>query len=168
MPILGYGSGGSFDISTLKHVIQVGYRHIDTALQYQNEKQIGQAIKQLIDAGKVKREHLFITTKVSNNYHSREHAVKSVNVSLNNLGLDYVDLALIHWPFGYKEGDELRPIDKDNQIIFSDVDYVETWKGLEDAHTKGLAKSIGVSNFNHKQLERVFKIAKIKPALNQV
>ena len=116
----------------------------------------------------MKIKDLFITTKVSNNYHSREHAVKSVNVSLNNLGLDYIDLVLIHWPFGYKEGDELRPIDKDNKIIFSDVDYIETWKGLEDAHAKGLAKSIGVSNFNHKQLERVFEITKIKPALNQV
>ena len=168
MPILGYGSAGSNDYAAVKHAIEVGYRHVDTALAYGNEKQIGKAIKELIDAGKVKREQLFIVTKVPSNYHSRENAVKSVNISLNNLGLDYVDLVLIHWPFGVKEGDDPHPKDKDNKTIYSDVDYLETWKGLEDVHAKGLVKSIGVSNFNHLQLERVLQNSKIKPAMNQV
>ena len=152
----------------LKHVIQIGYRHIDTALMYGNEKEIGKAVKELIDAGKIKREQLFIVTKVQNHYHTREHAFKSVNISLNNLGMDYVDLALIHWPFGVKEGDDPNPKDKDGNTIFSDIDYLETWKGLEDVHAKGMVKSIGVSNFNHLQLERVIKNAKVKPVMNQV
>ena len=122
----------------------------------------------MIDAGKVKREDLFVVTKVANNYHTREDALKSIKLSLGNLSLSYVDLALIHWPFGVKEGDDPNPKDKDNKTIFSDVDYLETWKGLEDVHAKGLAKSIGVSNFNHLQLERVIKNAKVKPVMNQV
>ena len=94
--------------------------------------------------------------------------MKSTNRSLNNLGLDYVDLLLVHWPFAYKEGDDLHPKDKDGKLIFSDIDYLQTWKGMEDTHEKGLAKSIGVSNFNHLQLERVIKNAKVKPVMNQV
>ena len=77
-------------------------------------------------------------------------------------------MALIHWPFGVKEGDETDPKDKDGKPIFSDIDYLQTWKGLEDVRPKGLAKSIGVSNFNHLQLERVVQNSKIKPAMNQV
>ena len=122
----------------------------------------------MVDAGKVKREDLFIVTKVANNYHTREDALKSIKLSLGNLSLTYVDLALIHWPFGVKEGDETDPKDKDGKDIYSDIDYLETWKGLEDVREKGLAKSIGVSNFNHLQIERLIKNSKVKPVMNQV
>ena len=137
-------------------------------MSYGNEKTIGRAVRDLIGNKTVKREELFIVTKVANNYHTRENALKSVNISLNNLGLDYIDLVLIHWPFAVKQGDDPRPKDKDNKTIYSDIDYLETWKGLEDVHAKGLVKSIGVSNFNHLQLERVLQNSKIKPAMNQV
>ena len=167
IPILGYGTGDVNDVNTFKHAIEIGYRHIDTALMYGNEKQIGKAIKEVISAGKVKREELFIVTKIANNFHSRENAVKSVNISLNNLGLNYVDLVLIHWPFAVAENDP-SPRNITNKTNFSDIDYLETWKGLEDAHEKGLVKSIGVSNFNHLQLARVIENAKIKPVINQV
>ena len=168
IPQVGLGSSETNDPAPFKHAIEFGYRHIDTALLYGNEKIIGKAINELMSAGKVKREQLFIVTKVSNNHHSREGAAKSINISLTNFGLSYVDLALIHWPFGVKEGDDLNPIDKDNKTIFSDIDYLETWKGLEDVHAKGLAKSIGISNFNHLQLQRLIDNAKVKPALLQV
>ena len=136
-------------------------------MSYGNEKTIGRAVRDLIGNKTVKREELFIVTKVANNYHTRENALKSVNISLNNLGLDYIDLVLIHWPFAVAENDP-DPSNITDKTIFSDIDYLETWKGLEDAHTKGLALSIGVSNFNHLQLERVIKNAKVKPVMNQV
>ena len=136
-------------------------------MSYGNEKTIGRAVRDLIGNKTVKREELFIVTKVANNYHTRENALKSVNISLNNLGLDYIDLVLIHWPFAVAENDP-DPLNITDKTIFSDIDYLETWKGLEDAHAKGLALSIGVSNFNHLQIERVIKNAKVKPVMNQV
>ena len=175
IPIVGYGTAGDdafgtngTNYETVKYAFEVGYTHIDTSLNYGNEKEIGKAVNEFIHTGKLKREDFFIVTKVENNYHSRTGVMKSTNRSFNNLGLDYVDLLLVHWPFAYKEGDDLRPKDKNGKLIFSDIDYLETWKGMEHVHEKGLAKSIGVSNFNHLQLGRIIQNAKIKPALNQV
>ena len=94
--------------------------------------------------------------------------MKSVNISLANLGLKYVDLILIHWPMGFKDGMDAKPKDKNGNVIFSDVDYLETWAGLEEAKHMGLVKSIGISNFNSKQVERIIKNSKTPPAVNQV
>jgi len=122
----------------------------------------------LIDEKVVKREELYIVTKVWNNYHKRERVMESAKKSLQNLNLTYVDLLLVHWPMGYKEGEEFMPLDSDGKVIYSDVDYIETWQGFEDVHKAGLAKSIGISNFNHVQIERLLKTAKVKPVINQV
>lgn len=171
MPILGFGtwqSNGTDAYRSVKTAIETGYRHIDTALAYENEKEVGRAIHDMIQSKKVKRDELFVVTKVWNTFHSKANAIKSVNISLTNLGLKYIDLVLIHWPFGFKEGDDLRPHDNHNNIIFSDIDYLETWQGLEQVHNQGFVRSIGVSNFNSKQLERVIKNSKVKPVINQV
>lgn len=171
MPILGFGTWQSYGNDTyqsVKWAIEAGYRHIDTALAYENEKEVGRAINEMIQSKIVTRDELFVVTKVWNTYHSKANAIRSVNISLSNLGLKYIDLVLIHWPFGFKEGDQLIPRDDHNKIIFSDIDYLETWQGLEEVHHRGLAKSIGLSNFNSKQLERVFQNSKVKPAINQV
>ena len=171
MPILGLGtwkSKGDDAYQAVKYAIEIDYRHIDTALAYGNEKEVGNAIRDVIGNGTVKREELFVVTKVWNSFHSRENALKAVNISLTNLGLDYIDLMLIHWPFGFKEGEGLRPLDQNNDTIFSDIDYLETWSALEEAKQNGLVKSIGVSNFNSSQLERVINNSTIKPVVNQV
>ena len=153
----------------LNDAIELGYRHIDTAYIYQNERLIGNALKQMFETNKTKREDLFITSKVWSTYHKRSSVVEAMKLSLNNLGLDYLDLALVHWPLSLKQGTGfLWPLDQNNQTYDINISVVETWRGMEDAYKLGLAKSIGVSNFNSEQLTRVLKQTAIKPVVNQV
>ena len=94
--------------------------------------------------------------------------VPTCKKTLSDLGLDYVDLYLIHWPFAVKEGDDLNPFDEEGKLIPSNVDYVDTWKQMEECVKLGLTKSIGLSNFNSQQIQRILDIATIKPAVHQV
>jgi len=148
--------------------IDVGYRHIDAALCYQNEDEVGAAMAEKIAAGVVKREELFVTTKCWCTFHSKAKARECLLTSLKSLRLDYIDLYLIHWPMGFKEDEGLFPKDADDKLIPSDIDYLETWKAFEDFVDEGLVKSIGLSNFNSEQINRVLDNCKIKPAMNQV
>ncbi|KAK7574430.1 hypothetical protein V9T40_011621 [Parthenolecanium corni] len=171
IPILGLGTWKSKPgevTQAVKDAIDAGYRHIDCALAYGNEKEVGEAIKQKISEGVVKREELFITSKLWNTFHRADLVKDGIQKSLSNLGLKYLDLYLIHWPMAYKEDGELFPKDKNDQIITSDVSYIETWKAMEKLVDEGLAKSIGLSNFNSQQINEVLAIAKIKPVTNQV
>ncbi|XP_023029505.2 aldo-keto reductase 1B [Leptinotarsa decemlineata] len=152
----------------VKDAIDIGYRHIDCAYIYGNEKEVGAALKAKFEDGTVKREDLFVTSKLWNTFHRPDLVPGAVKESLKNLGLEYLDLYLIHWPQGYKEDGETFPRDAAGNILFSDVDYVDTWKAMEEVAKRGYAKSIGVSNFNKSQLERVLAAASIKPAVNQV
>ncbi len=174
IPIVGLGTSAMTDSTaniTVKEAINSGYRHIDTAYYYQNEKGIGTALKDLIAQNRIKREDVFITSKVWCNFHSRPLVVEGLKISLKDLGLEYLDLALIHWPTGFKEGNDLFPKFSNGSIIprtWQKDAYLETWKGMEDALKLGLAKSIGVSNFNSVQLKRVLDEGEIKPVVNQV
>jgi aldehyde reductase len=94
--------------------------------------------------------------------------VPTCKKSLSDLGLDYVDLYLIHWPFAVKEGDIFNPVDEEGKFIPSDVDYVDTWKAMEECVKLGLAKGIGLSNFNSEQIQRVLDVATVRPLVNQV
>ncbi|KAM3964455.1 aldo-keto reductase 1B-like [Aphomia sociella] len=152
----------------IRDAIDLGYRHIDGAHYYANEKEVGQAIREKISEGVVKRENLFVTSKLWNTFHSPDWVETAVKLTLSDLGLEYIDLYLIHWPMAYKEGYDLNPVDENGKRIFSDVDYVDTWKAMEKLVEKGLVKSIGLSNFNQKQIDRVLEIANIKPVTNQV
>ncbi|XP_029666590.1 1,5-anhydro-D-fructose reductase-like isoform X3 [Formica exsecta] len=171
MPMLGLGTAKSKNkdaARAVKEAIDLGYRHIDTAFFYGNEKEIGEAIREKIEDGCVTREDLFITTKLWNNCHKEEHVVPACEKSLANLGLKYLDLYLVHWPFALKEGDNLIPQDKSGNLIESDVDYVETWRGMEECVHQGLTRSIGISNFNSEQISRLLESAKIAPVNNQI
>lgn len=121
-------------------------------------------------SGELKREEIFVVTKMSNIFHDPIHVEKACRKSLKNLGLDYVDLYLMHMPTGYeyRETEELTPLNEDGTIAYSDVDYVDTWKAMENLVDLGLTKSIGVSNFNSEQITRVLENCRIKPVTNQV
>ncbi|VVC28279.1 NADP-dependent oxidoreductase domain,Aldo/keto reductase, conserved site,Aldo/keto reductase [Cinara cedri] len=176
-PILGLGTWKSKPGEVEEAVsvaIDVGYRHIDCAMVYSNEKEVGKAIKQKLDEGVVKREDLFITSKLWNTFHQPDYVETVLKKTLSDLQIDYLDLYLIHWPMAYKEGkldDELFPKDpeKGNNLIFEGSgSYTETWKAMEKLVEKGLIKSIGISNFSKKQTEDILNVATVKPVTNQV
>ncbi|XP_078608537.1 aldo-keto reductase family 1 member B1-like isoform X6 [Branchiostoma floridae x Branchiostoma japonicum] len=171
MPLLGLGTWQSTSeqvINAVKIAIDAGYRHIDTAWVYGNEKDVGQAIKEKIAEGKIKREDVFVTTKLFSTFQRPEHVRDAMMQSLDGLGLDYVDLYLIHSPQGLKYGSNPFQHSGDVEDLFDEVDYIDTWKAMEPLADEGLAKSIGVSSFNTQQLERLLQNCRIKPAVNQV
>nr|BAN20668.1 aldo-keto reductase [Riptortus pedestris] len=171
-PIFGLGTWKSNPgevTQVVKDAIDIGYRHFDCAFIYENEKEIGKGIKEKLDEGVVKREDLFITSKLWNTKHEKEKVLPAIKASLKDLGLDYLDLYLVHWPFAFQEiPGNIWAKDEKGHWLTSDVDFTETWKGMEECVDNGLAKSIGVSNFNTKQIQAVLDIARIKPVNNQI
>ncbi|KAL5234660.1 hypothetical protein ACI65C_002070 [Semiaphis heraclei] len=175
-PILGLGtwqassviedSAHTTFINSIKSAIDIGYRHFDCAAIYNNEKLVGKAINDKISEGVIKRDEIFITSKLWNNKHRFELVEEALKNTLNDLCLSYVDLYLIHWPFGTSE--DSNATDSEGRLLGSGISYLETWKAMEGCVQKGLTKSIGVSNFNIKQLKDILEIATIKPVVNQV
>jgi 2,5-diketo-D-gluconate reductase A len=149
IPQLGFGVfqiEQSQTAETVAKALEIGYRHIDTAQMYGNEAEVGEAIR----SSGIGRDELFVTTKCNNSNHGRLDSQKALDESLQKLGLDYVDLYLIHWPL---PGKDL---------------YVDTWRGFEEAVKDGKTKSIGVSNFQDHHLERLFSETETVPAVNQI
>lgn len=175
MPVLGLGTFLSKEgegVEAIKAAIDAGYRHIDTAYFYQNEKEVGEAIRAKIEEGVVRREDLFVTTKLWNTFHHPDHVEQAFQKSLENLDIEYIDLYLMHVPIGYKFIDwdtkNLMPYDTDGKLQFSDVDYIDTWKAMEKLLKTGKVKSLGVSNFNSEQITRLLAECEVKPVTNQV
>jgi alcohol dehydrogenase (NADP+) len=170
IPSLGLGtwlSDAGEVYKIVKSAVRNGYRHIDCAAVYGNEKEIGQAFEELFNEGVVKREDLFITSKLWNNAHAREDVVPALKQTLNDLKLDYLDLYLIHWPVAFKKGVGF-PSSVDEYISLEELPVIETYSEMENAVDAGLVKSIGVSNFSKKKLEDLISKARIKPVMNQV
>ncbi|KAH8388449.1 hypothetical protein KR093_006568 [Drosophila rubida] len=173
MPIIGIGTWQASDeeIETaIDAALEAGYRHIDTAPVYGNEQAIGRVLKRWLDAGKVKREELYIVTKlppVSNRPHEVEPTIKK---SLADLQLDYVDMYLIHTPFTLfiNEDGSFKLDDEGLMVPDVSTNHAATWVEMEKLVANGLTKSIGVSNFDQEQVARLLKNCKIRPANNQI
>ncbi|XP_004710333.1 prostaglandin-E(2) 9-reductase-like [Echinops telfairi] len=176
IPALGFGTYSPAEVpkrkaeEATKIGIDVGFRHIDSAYAYNCEEEVGRAIRSKIADGTVKREDIFYTSKLWVTFLRPELAQSALEISLKKLQLDYVDLYLIHYPTALKPGEEMIPEDEHGKVIFDTVDFCATWEVLEKCKDDGLAKSIGVSNFNHKQLEMILNKPglKYKPVCNQV
>lgn len=170
IPALGLGTWKSKPGEVRKAVywaIQAGYRHIDGAAIYQNEKEVGQGIADAIEAGLVKRKDLFVTSKLWNNSHRHEDVHLAIEKSLSDLRLDYLDLYLIHWPIAFKPGIGFAQ-KREDFFTYHDVPLSQTWEAMQEVQIKGLAKHIGVSNFNQAKLGEVMKIGGQIPEMNQV
>lgn len=171
MPLIGLGTWlsnpGEVETAVVA-AIDCGYRLIDCAYGYGNEKEVGKGLHQALSSGKVKREELFVVSKLWNSRHSPSDVVPSLRESLADLGLDYLDLFLIHWPISFKSGAALFPRDDQGNLIYGNTHYLDTWKAMEEATKLGLVRSIGISNFNHKQIQDLIDNGSIKPAVLQI
>jgi aldehyde reductase len=172
MPMLGFGTWQSKPgevKQAVEDAIDAGYRHIDGARCYENEQEVGSAYKSKIDDGTVKREDLFIVSKLWDSSHHPDAVIPALKKTLCHLGLAYLDLYLIHWPISFKTSDQLCPTDENGRPLYdNDLDLADTWKKMEEAVKLGLTKSIGLSNFNSQQIDHILKNCTIKPANHQI
>merc|ERR1712071_722061 len=176
MPLVGLGTfKRESTIDDLKQAIhmalEAGYRHIDTAYLYRNESIIGDVLQDWFERGRIRREEIFITTKLPPIGTKAEKVEQFIKLSLQKLKLDYVDLYLIHFPVGLigKDEEDLYPVDENGQAVMdSATDHVAIWKAMEEQVDAGRCKAIGLSNFNSVQIERIVQSARIKPANLQI
>jgi diketogulonate reductase-like aldo/keto reductase len=172
IPALGFGTLVSDRRETrnaTKAAVEVGFRHLDCAERYRNEEEVGAALKELLADGTVRREDLFVTTKLWNNNHRPERVKPALQASLNRLGLDAVDLYLVHTPFAFKPGDDQDPRDPHGAIVYDDgVTLEETWTAMESLVDSGLSRAIGVSDIDVAGTRRIVNTARIKPAVVEV
>ena len=173
IPAVGLGTFGSDHYSpvrvaeAVKEAILLGYRHIDCASVYGNEKEIGAALRELFVSGLVKREDLWITSKVWNNKHG--DVMGSCRQSLTDLGLDYLDLYLIHWPFPNHHSTGVSVDSRDPHAVpYIHENYMKTWRQMEELQDRGLVRNIGTSNMTMAKMKLLLRDCRIKPVVNEM
>jgi diketogulonate reductase-like aldo/keto reductase len=172
IPALGFGTSLSDNTKTrdaVKAAVEIGFRHLDAAERYRNEAEVGAALKELFADGTVRREDLFVTTKLWNNNHRPERVKLALQASLDRLGLEAVDLYLVHTPFAFKPGDDQDPRHPHGAVAYDDgVTLAETWAAMESLVDDGLSRAIGLSDIDVEGTRSIVNIARIKPAVVEV
>jgi diketogulonate reductase-like aldo/keto reductase len=172
IPALGFGTLIADPAQTrtaTKIAMEVGFRHFDCAERYRNEKVVGEAMQEVLRTGIVTRENMFVTTKLWNTNHRPDRVPRAFEASCRRLGLDYLDLYLIHTPFAFAPGDGQDPRDASGNPIYDEgVTLLDTWGAMERLVENGSCRAIGVSDLTIEKLEEILRFARIKPAVVQV
>jgi diketogulonate reductase-like aldo/keto reductase len=172
IPAVGFGTLIPDPLVTkqaTRAALEAGFRHLDCAERYRNEAAVGEAIQDAFKAGTLRREDLFVTTKLWNTNHRPERVKPAFDASCRRLQLDYIDCYIIHTPFAFQPGDEQDPRDEHGRVIYdSGVTLVDTWRALERLVDDGHCRSIGLSDITLEKLREIVAAARIKPAMVQV
>jgi len=172
IPALGFGTlipdPAATRVAT-KAALEAGFRALDTAERYRTEKEVGEGMQEVFKAGKIKREDVFVITKLWNTNHRPERVKPAFEASLKKLQVDFVDLYLIHTPFAFQPGDEQDPRDANGNVIYDKtITLLDTWRALEGLVDEGKCKAIGISDVNLAQVKGIVDAARIKPAVVHV
>ncbi|MEM9451610.1 MAG: aldo/keto reductase [Cyanobacteria bacterium P01_E01_bin.6] len=170
IPAFGLGTWKSSEgdvCQAVQEALRIGYRHIDAAWIYRNEQEVGRGIRESVDAGFVTRDDIFVTSKLWNCFHAPSDIETGCQETLSALGLDYLDLYLMHWPVAFKPG-VILPENSEGFWALSDVPLSKTFEAMLKLRDKGLVTSIGVSNFTASKLDQIITDSGIVPAVNQV
>jgi alcohol dehydrogenase (NADP+) len=172
MPALGFGTlipDPALTITATRDALEAGFRHFDCAERYRNEREVGEALRAGLGAAKIAREDIFVTTKLWNSNHRPERVEPAFEASLQRLGLNYLDLYLIHTPYAFQPGDEQDPRDKNGNVIYDNgVTLLDTWRAMESLVDHGKCRAIGLSDIRLNDLLPIYETAGIKPAVVQV
>ena len=172
MPVLGFGTlipDAGLTMSATRDALEAGFRHFDCAERYRNEREVGKALQAGLGAGGIAREDIFVTTKLWNTSHRPERVEPAFEASLDRLGLNYLDLYLIHTPYAFQPGDDQDPRDQSGNILYDrGVTLLETWRAMENLVDRGKCRAIGLSDITLDGLWNIYKSARIKPAVVQV
>lgn len=172
IPALGFGTLIPDPVATkiaTTNALKAGFRHLDCAERYRNEREVGEALQAELATGAIAREDLFITTKLWNSNHRPERVEPAFDASCQRLGINYVDLYLIHTPFAFQSGDNFEPRDQKGNIIYDDgITLLETWRAMENLADQSKCRAIGLSDVLLETLVPLYETARIKPAVIQV
>jgi aldehyde reductase len=172
MPALGFGtliSDATETMTATTNALEAGFRHFDCAERYRNELEVGEALQAGLAAGLIRREDIFVTTKLWNNNHRPERVGPALEASLKRLKLEFLDLYLIHTPFAFQPGDEQDPRDQNGNVLYDkEVTLRDTWGAMESLVDRGRCRAIGLSDITMNDLLPLYEAARIKPAVVQV
>lgn len=172
IPALGFGTlipDPAETVTATRDALAAGFRHFDCAERYGNEREVGQALKDGLAAGGIAREDIFATTKLWNSNHRPERVGPAFEASLDRLGLQYLDLYLIHTPYAFQPGDNQNPRDQSGNVIYDHgVTLLDTWRAMESLVDHGKCRAIGLSDIGLEQLRPLYESARIKPSVVQV